>query len=135
MLIIYNIINMQRYSRSYGKSSHSYSGTNKGYANKSKPTKSAKTSSSTKPTYVYSLNLKGGKKYVGLSKNPERRIAQHFSGNGAKFTQKNKPISVNHVQKCKNMSNAKQAETIVYKKMRDYHGKDKVRGAGHTKSY
>ena len=33
------------------------------------------------------------------------------------------------------MSNAKKAETIVYKNMRDYHGKDKVRGAGHTKSY
>ena len=51
--------------------------------------------------------------------------------------QKNKPTSINHVQKCKNMSNAKKAKTIVYKNMRDYHGKDKVRGAGacHTKSY
>ena len=73
---------------SYGKSSRSYSKTNKSYTTKSKSTTSAKTSSSTKPTYVYFLNLKGGKKYVGLSKNPERRIAQYFSGNGAKFTEK-----------------------------------------------
>jgi len=26
-------------------------------------------------------------------------------------------------------------ETIVYKKMRNYHGINKVRGTGHTKSY
>ena len=86
-------------------------------------------------SYVYSLNLKGGKKYVGKTNNIGRRLSQHFGGNGAKWTQKNKPISVNHVQKCRSNKTASKAETIVYKKMRDYHGKSKVRGAGHTKSY
>ena len=88
-----------------------------------------------KLTPVYSLNLKNGKKYVGMTSNPEKRIGQHFLGNGAKWTQKNKHVSVNHIQKCKSLSNAKKAETIVYKKMRDYHGINKVRGAGHTKIY
>ena len=85
--------------------------------------------------YVYSLNLKGGKKYVGKTTNIKKRLSQHFSGKGAQWTKKNKPVSVNHVQNCKTSKSASKAETIVYKKMRDYHGKTKVRGAGHTRSY
>lgn len=83
---------------------------------------------------VYSLNLKGGKKYVGKTNNLKQRLSQHFNGRGAKWTQKNKPVSVNHIQKCTSNKNASKAETIVYGKMRDYHGKDKVRGAGNCNS-
>jgi putative endonuclease len=97
--------------------------------------KSSTNSKSNKQAYVYSLNLKNGKKYVGMTQNLEKRMGQHFLGKGAKWTQKNKPVSINHVQKCKSYESAKKAETIVYKKMRDYHGIKKVRGAGHTKSY
>ena len=87
-----------------------------------------------KPTYVYSLNLKGGKKYVGLTQNPTKRFNDHFNGNGAEFTKKNKPTSVNHIQLCKSYNSAKKVEKIVYEKMRDYHGANKVRGAYNTKS-
>jgi predicted GIY-YIG superfamily endonuclease len=132
-------------SSGYSKKSSGYSKKSSGYSKKSSGSSkkssgySKKSNSynknSDKTTYVYSLNLKDGKKYVGMTSNPEKRIGQHFLGNGAKWTQKNKPVSVNHIQKCKSLSNAKKAETIVYKKMRDYHGINKVRGAGHTKSY
>lgn len=44
------------------------------------------------PTYIYKLNLVGGKKYVGKTTNVDRRMNQHFSGNGAKVTKKFKPI-------------------------------------------
>jgi hypothetical protein len=47
--------------------------------------------------YVYTLNLKGGNKYVGFTQDPLTRISQHFSGNGAKWTQKHQPISVNSI--------------------------------------
>lgn len=111
-----------------------------GYKNKSSTGYKSKSSTgykskSSKQTYVYSLNLKNGKKYVGMTQNLEKRMGQHFLGKGAKWTQKNKPVSINHIQKCKSYENAKKAETIVYKKMKDYHGINKVRGAGHTKSY
>ena len=125
-------------AKSYRKS-NSYKKSN--YTKKSKASNSTKgkskasNSNSNKQTYVYSLNLKNGKKYVGMTQNLEKRMGQHFLGKGAKWTQKNKPISINHVQKCKSYESAKKAETIVYKKMRDYHGIKKVRGAGHTKSY
>ena len=118
-------------SSGYSKKSSGYSKKSSGYSKKS----NSYNKNADKTTYVYSLNLKNGKKYVGITSNPEKRIGQHFLGKGAKWTQKNKPVSVNHIQKCKSYSNAKKAETIVYTKMRDYHGIDKVRGAGHTKSY
>ena len=125
-------------SSGYTKKSSGYSNKSSGYTKKSSGyTKKSNSynKNSDKTTYVYSLNLKNGKKYVGMTSNPEKRIRQHFLGNGAKWTKKNKPVSVNHIQKCKSLSNAKKAETIVYKKMRNYHGINKVRGAGHTKSY
>lgn len=84
--------------------------------------------------YVYTLNLKGGKKYVGMTENPEKRLNQHFSGNGAKWTQKHEPVSINSIQKVKNIEYAKRLETIVYHKMKNYHGIENVRGAGYTKS-
>ena len=85
--------------------------------------------------YTYSLNLKGGKKYVGYTTNIKKRLNQHFSGNGSKVTQECRPISINHIQKCRNVNTAKKSETIIYKKMSNYHGKNKVRGAGHTKRF
>ena len=85
-----------------------------------------------KTAFVYSLNLEGCKKYVGMTQNLEQRLGQHFGGSGAAWTQKYAPVSVNHVQRCKSVKTAKAAESIVYSKMADYHGKSAVRGAGHT---
>ena len=87
------------------------------------------------PAYVYTLNLKGGAKYVGYTQNPEKRLSQHFSGNGAQWTQKHSPVSVNSIQKVSSVTYAKKLETIIYHKMKEYHGASKVRGAGNTKSY
>ena len=50
------------------------------------------------------------------------------------WTEKNPPVSVNHINKCSSLQTAKNAERIVYRRMADYHGGDKVRGAGHTSS-
>ena len=43
------------------------------------------------PTVIYKMNLKGGKKYVGKTTDVDRRMDQHFSGNGAKVTKKSNP--------------------------------------------
>lgn len=92
-------------------------------------------SSSSKEHFVYSLNLADGKKYVGYTSNPEKRLSSHFNGNGAKWTQKNLPTSINSINQCKSLESAKNAERIMYYNMKNYHGSDKVRGAGNTKSY
>ena len=44
------------------------------------------------PTHIYKLNLENGKKYVGKTENVERRMNEHFSGNGSKVTKKFTPI-------------------------------------------
>jgi putative endonuclease len=85
--------------------------------------------------YVYTLNLKGGAKYVGYTTDLNKRLYQHFSGNGAQWTQKNPPISVNSIQKVSSVAYAKKLETIIYYKMKEYYGRSRVRGAGNTKSY
>jgi len=85
--------------------------------------------------YVYTLNLKGGKKYVGYSSNVKKRIAQHFKGQGAAVTKECKPVSVHSVKRCRSKQKAKNAERIVYHNMKNYHGSDKVRGAGNTKRF
>lgn len=84
--------------------------------------------------YVYSLNLKDGNKYVGITSNPDKRISDHFNGQGAKWTQKHGVESVNSINKCSTKQTAKSAEKIVYERMKSYHGGSKVRGAGYTKS-
>jgi hypothetical protein len=55
-------------------------------------TKNQGTKNINEPTTIYKLNLEGGKKYVGKTTDFDRRMDQHFSGNGAKVTKKFKPI-------------------------------------------
>ena len=84
--------------------------------------------------FVYTLNLRGGAKYVGFTSNLEKRLADHFSVKGAKWTQKHKPISVHMIRKVPSVAYAKRLETIIYYNMKNYHGASKVRGAGNTRS-
>ena len=86
------------------------------------------------PVFVYILNLKGGAKYVGYTANLEKRISDHFSGMGAKWTQKHKPVSVHIIRQVPSVAYAKRLETIIYYNMKNYHGASKVRGAGNTRS-
>ncbi len=95
---------------------------------------SSKAGKASKPHYAYSLNLSGGRKYVGITTNIDRRLQQHFSGSGAEWTKKHAPVSVNHVQLCRTASSAKAAERIITTNMKNYHGSAAVRGAGHTSS-
>ena len=44
--------------------------------------------------YVYTLQLSQGRFYVGMTAQLSFRIAQHWSGQGAKFSQRFKPICV-----------------------------------------
>ncbi len=114
---------------------------NKGYSNKytyttnkSNGSKTKSTNSNNKQHYVYTLNLKGGNKYVGMTSDLPTRIQAHFNGDGAKWTQKHEPVSINSITRCKNYQSARQAETTAYYNMKNYHGTEKVRGAGYCNS-
>lgn len=43
-------------------------------------------------THIYKMDLENGKKYIGKTTNFKRRMKQHYSGKGAKVTQKFKPV-------------------------------------------
>lgn len=86
------------------------------------------------PHYVYTLNLEGGRKYVGRTSDPDKRIDQHFDGQGAKWTQKYRPISIESINEYHNEEESKIGETDEYYKTRDEYGSHLVRGAGHTNS-
>ena len=81
--------------------------------------------------------MKGGrceeddKYYVGCTKDPQKRIADHLSGRGAKITQSH-PSDAIELESIKRMSSgasARREETVVYLELKDKHGKDNVRGA------
>jgi len=86
------------------------------------------------PAYVYTLNLEGGRKYVGMTTNIKQRMDQHFSGEGSAWTQKYAPVSIKSIKPAEGIDAAKKLETKTYFKMKDRHGTDMVRGAGHTTS-
>ena len=49
--------------------------------------------------YVYILECEDGSYYTGYTTDPKRRIDQHFSGKGAKYTRSHKPIRMVYLEK------------------------------------
>lgn len=47
-----------------------------------------------KPYQLYALELEGGRYYVGISRNPERRFIKHQKGKGAVWTKSYKPVEI-----------------------------------------
>ena len=85
------------------------------------------------PTSIYKMNLKGGKKYVGKTTDVDRRMNQHFSGNGAKVTKKFKPIDAKVVDEVPGLF-SDEVEQEYMEKYLDKHGYENVRGGYYTNS-
>ncbi len=56
--------------------------------------------------YVYIIECKGSLLYTGITKDLERRIKEHSSGNGCKFTKYRTPIKLMYSEKVKSRSQA-----------------------------
>lgn len=85
------------------------------------------------PTAIYKMNLEGGKKYIGKTTDIDRRMDQHFSGNGAKVTKKFKPIDAKVVDEVPGFfsDDVEQEYTEEYI---DKYGYENVRGGMYTNS-
>ena len=85
------------------------------------------------PTAIYKMNLEGGKKYVGKTKDVDRRMDQHFSGNGAKVTKKFQPIDAKVIDEVPGFfsDDVEQEYTEEYI---DKYGYENVRGGMYTNS-
>ena len=85
------------------------------------------------PTSIYKLNLENGKKYIGKTTDVDRRMDEHFSGNGSKVTQKFKPKDGEIVDEVPGFF-ADDVEHEHTKKYIQKHGYGNVRGGYYTNS-
>jgi putative endonuclease len=50
-----------------------------------------------RPWALYLLECTGGRTYLGISPEPEKRFATHAAGRGSLFTRLNRPLRIAHV--------------------------------------
>lgn len=86
------------------------------------------------PTTIYKLNLENGKKYIGKTMDIDRRMDQHFSGNGAKVTKKFKPIDGKIIDEVPGFFSDKVEHEYTEEYIEKY-GYNKVRGGYYTNSH
>jgi len=82
---------------------------------------------------IYKVECQGGKKYIGETGNFDRRMDQHFTGRGAKVTQKFQPKSAKELERVPGYF-AKEVEQEYTEKYIKKHGYNNVRGGTHTNS-
>ena len=86
-----------------------------------------------KPHDIYKVECSGGKKYIGKTANIDKRMDQHFSGNGSKVTQKFKPHSAEVIDSCPGFFSDKLEQKHTEKEIKK-HGYSSVRGGKYTNS-
>lgn len=86
-----------------------------------------------KTTYIYKLNLENNKKYIGKTTNIDRRMNQHFGGNGSKVTKKFAPKDGEIVDVCNGYFSDKIEQNHTNKYIKK-HGYNNVRGGKYTNS-
>jgi hypothetical protein len=75
--------------------------------------------------FIYILQLKNNKYYVGKTNNPTYRLENHFAENGAEWTKKYKPIKlVKIIPNCDDYDEDKYTRICM-----DEHGINNVRGS------
>ena len=66
---------------------------------------------------VYVLRCRTGELYTGCTTDLERRVKEHDSGKGGKFTRSRRPVTVIYKEESENRSEALRREHVI-KKMR-----------------
>ena len=96
-------------------------------------TKYGNTTNINQETDIYKLKLENGKKYIGKTVDIDRRMDQHFSGIGAKVTQKFKPIEGEVIDTCPGYFANKVEQKHTDKNIKK-HGYANVKGGKYTNS-
>lgn len=63
--------------------------------------------------YTYVIECENGTYYKGKTNNLERRMQEHFSGKGAKYTKEHKPIKVVYIKDFKTEKEAVEHEKYL----------------------
>jgi len=67
------------------------------------------------PYYVYILECKNKTLYTGITNDIKRRMSEHFSKKGCKYTVANPPKELRHVEKHPSRSSASKREAQIKK--------------------
>ena len=86
-----------------------------------------------KKTFIYKLDLEDDKIYIGKTGNVQKRMKQHFSGDGARVTKKFKPIKCKVLDSCPGFL-ANEIEQLYTNKYIVEYGYNNVRGGKYTNS-
>lgn len=86
-----------------------------------------------RPTTIYKMSLKDGKKYIGKTTDIDRRVEEHFTGRGSRVTKKFSPKSGEVIDECPGFF-ADELENYYTDKNIDKYGYDNVRGGRYTNS-
>ena len=65
--------------------------------------------------YVYIIQCKDGKLYTGITNDLNRRLAEHNSGHGGRFTKFRKPVKLVYYQEALDKSTALKREIEIKK--------------------
>jgi putative endonuclease len=68
--------------------------------------------------YCYILQCADGTFYTGWTKDPERRVAQHNKGIGAKYTSTRRPVKLVYLEPYFNQTEAMKRELVIKKMKR-----------------
>ena len=63
--------------------------------------------------YIYIIECKDLLLYTGITKDLKRRVKQHNSGNGGKFTKYRAPVKLMYNEKARNRSSALKREAAI----------------------
>ncbi|MBL7071821.1 MAG: GIY-YIG nuclease family protein [Candidatus Omnitrophica bacterium] len=69
--------------------------------------------------YVYVVLCKDKKLYTGITNNLERRLKEHNSGHGGRFTRARRPVTLIYSESAKNRSKALKREARIKQLKRD----------------
>jgi len=69
--------------------------------------------------YVYIIQCKDGKLYTGITNDINRRLAEHNSGHGCRFTKFRKPVKLVYCKKAETKSEALRKESDIKKLRRE----------------
>jgi putative endonuclease len=63
--------------------------------------------------YCYIVECQDGTFYTGWSTDPQRRVKQHNSGSGARYTRGHRPVRLVYIEACENKPAALKRERAI----------------------
>ncbi len=65
------------------------------------------------PWHIYIIKCKDSNLYTGITKDLERRVKEHNSGNGCRFTKYRAPVKLVHTERATTRSDALKREAAI----------------------